>query len=301
MKSNRILYIQLNLICNSQCIFCYSDILFKDNFISKEIEYNLLLKEIKKFNLGKNDYVLIDGGEPTLYEHLPQLLNYLNKKNAYVKLFTNGRLFKKEKYAEILLKNISEIIIPIYGHTARIHDTITRSVGSFNETLSGINNICKLKRRKISKLKIVMNLVFSKIGLMENLKILSIFSKKFPQIDSFALNTLILSKTAIFNKNTIVPTQSELKKAIYAFLNFAYQKKLISYITNISVPYCIIPSKYIKYFTSLSNFKNVYYYTIDPIFPFFREQEKCNTKNDICTNCNYRNICGFDIKSYLEL
>jgi len=85
-------YFSLNITnrCNKACSYCIN----KDYVNNQEYPDLISLEDLKKwleFELKENDIVEIAGtGEPTLCEWLPDLLNYLEGKMAWVILRTNG-------------------------------------------------------------------------------------------------------------------------------------------------------------------------------------------------------------------
>ncbi|RKY37276.1 MAG: anaerobic ribonucleoside-triphosphate reductase activating protein [Candidatus Omnitrophota bacterium] len=75
--------------CNFRCPFCHSS-----SLVLKPAEIEAIpFVEIKQFlvqNNGWIDGLVVQGGEPTLYEKLPQLLKEIKSLNVQVKLDTNG-------------------------------------------------------------------------------------------------------------------------------------------------------------------------------------------------------------------
>lgn len=71
--------------CNLKCPFCY--------VINRKREDELDLEDIKRFvEVTRPKGVEISGGEPCLYPHLKELIDWLYKKNIDVGMFSNGTL-----------------------------------------------------------------------------------------------------------------------------------------------------------------------------------------------------------------
>ena len=109
---------------------------------------------------GKVDKVIFTSGEPTLNRNL---LKYIQEARSYgykeVGLTTNGRLLSYEKFATgLVLSGVTEIIISIHGHNPKIHDAMTRSKGSFDNTLEGIRNVSRLSETYPVKLLLATTL-----------------------------------------------------------------------------------------------------------------------------------------------
>ena len=75
--------------CNFRCPFCHSSVLVKDPNSLKTVPLEYIEKFIKEKN-GWIDAMIVGGGEPTLYDKLPELLKEIKKMNLLIKLDTNG-------------------------------------------------------------------------------------------------------------------------------------------------------------------------------------------------------------------
>lgn len=82
------------------------------------------------------------GGEPTLREDLPELLLYGQNKGLVTGLITNGRKLKDKSYVKILEKTGLDFIqVTLESHKPKIHDLMTATKGSWDETVAGIKNV----------------------------------------------------------------------------------------------------------------------------------------------------------------
>ena len=130
--------------CNSNCIMCpCSDherkfnTGYSDDLISKYIE--LLPTDLP--------HIVVTGGEPTLKtEQFFMVMSQLADKfpTSGVLLLTNGRSLASKSLVDRLLAHCPpymEVAIPIHGHTAELHDKISRAEKSFEHTLMGIRNL----------------------------------------------------------------------------------------------------------------------------------------------------------------
>lgn len=163
--------------CNSNCIMCpvSSSVRKHDSIISIET-----LLQICKQIPDDTYHITITGGEPFfLKKDIFKLFVYLKEKLNRIDylLLTNGRAFADENYVNWFVDSIPSNIlvgIPLHGYNAFIHDEITRTPGSFRQTISGLNNL--LERRVDIELRIVVSKIninaLEKISLFiaENLK-----------------------------------------------------------------------------------------------------------------------------------
>ena len=130
--------------CNSNCIMCPSSDYSRreGEAVSKEE-----LLDIVRYYPNTVKHITITGGEPFLIgEELFDVLRYLkdNLNESEYLILTNGRIFCLDKYVKKLVEAIPErttLAIPIHSFCAEKHDAITRSNGSFDQTLSGISKL----------------------------------------------------------------------------------------------------------------------------------------------------------------
>jgi radical SAM protein with 4Fe4S-binding SPASM domain len=86
------------------------------------------------------------GGEPTLREDLPDLLQYAQNKGMVTGLVTNGRRLRDKGYVETLEKaGLDFVQVTLESHKPDVHDLMTGAKGSWKETVEGIKNIIPTK------------------------------------------------------------------------------------------------------------------------------------------------------------
>ncbi|MDQ7781828.1 MAG: radical SAM protein [Desulfomonilaceae bacterium] len=130
-----------DLCCNNDCIFCYESY-HEKNPRGHATPAEIVEKTLKLVNETGWDRVVISGGEPTLYSGLREVVRQLKDHGLFVTLFTNGRvLHEKAKTEQLVVAGVDAFHIPVHSDSERIHDAITRSEGSFRETITGISNL----------------------------------------------------------------------------------------------------------------------------------------------------------------
>ncbi len=130
--------------CNSNCVMCPDSENARRR--ASTITLESLTEQIESFPKDI-DFLCITGGEPTLLRY--DLLKILKRcrerfKNTDFLLLTNGRSFSDIEYVQNFQESIPSLLlvgIPIYGVTQEEHDEITRTKGSFKQTLKGIENL----------------------------------------------------------------------------------------------------------------------------------------------------------------
>jgi radical SAM protein with 4Fe4S-binding SPASM domain len=128
----------LTFKCQNNCVHCYAGGPHETEELTTEQWKTVidLLHQVGVFILT------FTGGEPTLREDLPELLQYAQDKGMVTGLVTNGRRLKDKEYVKTLEKTGLDFVqITLESHKAAIHDLMTGAKGSWKETVAGIKNI----------------------------------------------------------------------------------------------------------------------------------------------------------------
>ena len=91
-------------------------------------------------NMGIEE-VAFSGGEPLLWKPLPDAIELSKRKGFLTSLYTTGVAEECERLFGTLKKSgLDRIIFSIYADDGYIHDKTTGLIGSFNKTISAIEN-----------------------------------------------------------------------------------------------------------------------------------------------------------------
>ena len=128
-------------LCNNNCRFCVQA--FKrhlGNKTTNEIKKDL---EIAKKTCSA---VVFTGGEPTIREDIFELVSYAKKLGfKEIQIQTNCRMFAYKDFCKKMIEaGATEFSPALHGHNAKLHEFLTRSKGSFNQTVQGIKNLREL-------------------------------------------------------------------------------------------------------------------------------------------------------------
>ena len=249
--------------CNCNCIMCPEPLSVRQSSsppISNILEFiDLIENDIK--------YLCITGGEPTLLRDnlFPILDECKNKfKNTSFTFLTNARMFSYKRYAyDFNVHRPSRILIgvPLYGHTAQIHDLITDTSGSFIQTVNGIKNLLDLD------LKVEIRIVVNKINFKYLYSISNYIIENFPNIFRVNIMALEMLGNAIVNKGVVWVHYDQIKTDVkMAALNLI-NNGIETYVYNF--PLCLTDEKlWTICIKSISDYKVRY----------FDECEKCSVK-----------------------
>ena len=126
--------IELTSRCNERCLHCYIPHENKNFDIDPPLYYDVLdqCREMGVLSLT------LSGGEPMLH---PNFVDFLRKAKEYdfsINVLSNLTLLTDEIVAEMKANRISSVQVSLYSMNADIHDSITRSPGSFHKTKDAI-------------------------------------------------------------------------------------------------------------------------------------------------------------------
>jgi molybdenum cofactor biosynthesis enzyme MoaA len=144
--------VKVGFTCNNNCRFCVQA--HKKQFGDRSTS------EIKKdLDLAKQECsdVVFTGGEPTIRKDIIELVSYAAKLGFdRIQIQTNGRRLCYEDFcSELMNAGANEFGVALHGHTSELHDFLTRSKGSFNQTVQAIKNLKELKQLVITNTVIV--------------------------------------------------------------------------------------------------------------------------------------------------
>ena len=128
--------------CNNNCVFCYNS--------GKRGYPDLTTGEIKKRLTGLKkagcEHVNFSGGEFTIRKDALEIIAFAKKLGfKVIEIITNGRMLSYLAIARKFVENgANSIIYSIYGDDASLHDSLTKSEGSFEQITKAIENTKKL-------------------------------------------------------------------------------------------------------------------------------------------------------------
>ena len=204
--------------CNSNCVMCPSfdqerqESPEDEEYVRQFIE--LLPDELQNY--------VVTGGEPTMqlnlfFEAMGRLAEKIPKAEAL--LLTNGRSFSSEKVLDRLLMHCPPFLtvaVPVHGSTSKIHDTITNSDGSFEQTMQGILNL--LNRHMAVEIRIVV----TQLNKDNVEKIADMICDRFPSVLRVNFISLEVRGNCLINRESVYISPKESfdksKKAIQKLL-----------------------------------------------------------------------------------
>ncbi len=139
-------HILTGAICNNNCIFCMEEDRegrYVTNSATSDQSVQWILQQHEQY-----EEVCFTSGEPTTNKRLHHWVKMAHDAGAqWVSMMTNGRALGHERYARRLMAlGMNKFYISIHGHEQRLHEGLTRTPGSFAQTVAGIETIARYKR-----------------------------------------------------------------------------------------------------------------------------------------------------------
>lgn len=128
------LIVNLSYRCNNECVFC--SVGDRERVDGRLADQLAALERAASRGVRLLD---LDGGEPTLYPALLQVVDRaVDLGFDRITITTNGRMLGYQGLAERLARRGVDLLISLHGSDRSTHEPLTRAPGSFAETVEGI-------------------------------------------------------------------------------------------------------------------------------------------------------------------
>jgi len=278
MKKDKLAFIIIGTKCSNKCVFC------KKTYAPPALEKELKIQEIQTYksliSYREKGYknISITGNDPLEYEKIVPLIKYIRKIGFDRIIFcTHGRVPKDNDIMKQLIDSgVTFIRIPIYGSNAKIHESITQTKGSFEETMNGIKSIKKLSKN--------ISLGLITVIVQQNKKDLLNITKLALKFNPYNLQIEVAHLYPGVKDQSFCVPYKDLGRFVKKLVDYRFRMNI-----NIDfndIPYCVFGADY--------DFVNM------PLNLLSHEKPK--GKLDMCNNCKVSYKCdGFfmnDIKKY---
>jgi len=267
--------------CTNNCIFCQQTYSRSDTEgrarIVKEQEIQIVkgLKEAKA--IGKKG-ISITGSDPLEYPKLVPMVRYIHSLGfKAIRICTHGRLKKgNEKMVHDLIDaGMVRLRVPLYGSTAKIHDSITQSEGSFEELMNLFYTLYPLRD------KVKFNVV--SLALQQNKHdLLNIVRYAF----QFGVSKVSFDVSHVYplvKDHSFCISYKDLSESVREVFAYSEEKNLPVFFCD--MPYCVFG----RYSRNIVMPKNIF------------EKEKPKGKFEMCDSCKLSSRCdGFFLNNVAE-
>ena len=158
--------------CNNNCAICMLSGLKRKLPAIGFDRFKRVLIDI--MNDGRFENLILSGAEVTTFDDLDKYIRFASSLGWFkkIQIQTNGRKLSDKDYLNRLIDcGLNEFFISIYG-LEKVHDAVTRTQGSFKETMKGLKNLEPLD------VYVISNTVLTKMNFSEITRLMAVLSKE---------------------------------------------------------------------------------------------------------------------------
>ncbi len=118
-------YIQVSRMCNQKCIFCSAP--ERPDFLPPSDIVDMIDDMVDRDYVG----IIFTGGEPTLYEHLPEVMAHASERGVQVRMITNAQKIANKRYLkELVDAGLNHVNISTHSHIPEVHNELVKTPNS---------------------------------------------------------------------------------------------------------------------------------------------------------------------------
>jgi len=226
-------HILTGTVCNNNCIFC-----MEEDREGREVTNSATSDESVRWILARQaqyEEVCFTSGEPTTNKRLPHWVRMAKAAGTrWISIMTNGRALGYEAYARALMAaGLNRFYISIHGHTQKLHEGLTRTPGSFEQTVAGIDVVARYRRLGI-------NLHTSTVVTRRNLPHLADIYRflRAHGVEQVIFNVMQANGRANTYFDQLFPTYTDIAATAEAFLAEAGQRERPVQAYFVDIPLC---------------------------------------------------------------
>lgn len=134
------LELELSRICNLRCLYCYAS---SGEPLHNEMSLAELYDVITQAaDLGVKKIIILGGGEPLLYPHLTEVVDFIKGKDISVDLFTNGMSLCEEVAAWLHSRQVG-VVLKMNSRSAEVQDHLAGRAGAFKTICTALEALQK--------------------------------------------------------------------------------------------------------------------------------------------------------------
>jgi His-Xaa-Ser system radical SAM maturase HxsC len=230
--------IPLTFNCNNSCVSCIIDSSLSS--ARGDISWDEIRQRIDRLPRSL-DTVGITGGEPTISPSFFKAMSYLRdaRPDILVFLVTNARMFSYHEFAKrfsgIKIQRL-RIGAAIYSHDPDMHDSITMTKGSWEQTIAGIRNLISLG------IDVELRIIINKINHSSMEETARFIAKSLPKVERVVFINMKYTGNAFRNRSKIFISYRDITpnitKAVDILQDAGIPTRLFHF------PLCTLPQRY---------------------------------------------------------
>ncbi len=225
------IHISIGAVCNNNCVFC-----MEEDREGRYVNNSAMTPERVRWILDGQrgaEEVCFTSGEPTTRPELAEFVGWA-KALGYrkISMMTNGRRLSHLPYAVGLAKaGMNRFYLSIHGHTKKLHEGLTRTPDSFEQTVAGLDSVTALKRFGV---ELHTSTVITRRNLPFMLEIYRFLRQH--GVDQVVFNVMQANGRADTFFDQIFPTYTDIAAAFRTFLDAAGEAKPKAFL--VDIPLC---------------------------------------------------------------
>jgi len=288
-------YFNLDPLCNCNCWHCFVDKIGACLTLTTD-EIKTILNDVKQQGV---EIVALTGGEPTIRKDFFEIIDFCKKlKFNKIELQTNGRMFIDKTFAKKTVDHgVTDIYLSFHAHTEALQDFITRTKGSFKDSLEGLKNLLDLDVR------LQTNTVISKLNYKILDKLIIFFHEK--GVREVELDFLRPTGNAWIYFDMIVPRKSDVNSYVETSLEIAESLGFDTIFVD-DYPLCFMKkfkqynADYLAMLQGLKQHDEQAFTLKRPELGLMEIHENQKLKGSPCKQCSFNAHCEGDWKEYIQ-
>jgi len=279
MKS---LNIKTGFKCNSCCKFCIQE---EERFCGKD-KTTKEIKEVLKDNSANFKGLILTGGEITIRDDIFEIVKFA-KECGYkiIQIQSNGRMFFYMDFCQRIIEaGATEFGISLNGSTKEIHDYLSCTEGSFEQTMQGIRNLKKLNK------SVCTNTVLTKTNFKDLKNIIEMLMEmgvNGSRISFMQINNSIKNDPKLIDE--LVPRYSEVKTYLENIIRIADNEKY--QLTLGGFPLCTLNKEFRQNIVE-ECIPDLFIYDKEGLIDFQKMLESgVRKKEENCKHCQFNKDC----------
>ncbi|HEY3499856.1 MAG TPA: radical SAM protein HxsC4 [Polyangiaceae bacterium] len=226
-------HILTGAVCNNNCLFCMEE--------DRDARYHTnsaTTDDVVRWILDKNrgcEEVCFTSGEPTTNPRLPVWVKWAKEHGVRrISVMTNGRALSYDRYTKgLAAAGMNRFYISIHGHEKRLHEGLTRTPDSFEQTVGGLDSVTRLKPYGI---ELHTSTVITKRNLPHMTEIYRFLRSH--GVDQVVFNVMQANGRANTFFDQIFPTYTEIAATAKSFLDEQLQRENPVMAFLVDIPLC---------------------------------------------------------------
>jgi MoaA/NifB/PqqE/SkfB family radical SAM enzyme len=283
-------YMQVVRHCNQYCRFCSNP----------ETPYILDLETARRQidDFAQRGYfgIILTGGEPSLSDHIPDIVAYAVERGLYPRMITNGQRLSRRSLAETYVAaGLRHYHISIHSCRPAIEDFLTGTENSHERAMQALTNLGELGAT------VNINTVINRYNCDHLDETVQFFTSKFPFLQHFVWNNLDPSMGRADTNRDTAPRLGDFEVALHRAMRLLTDQGKTFRVER--VPLC-----YMAEFAHASTETRKIVKGEERMVHFLdekgtvRQTDFVHLKAEVCQSCSLDKICGglFDLGNHYD-